>query len=413
MKIEEEITRAKVKLLIDQPWFGQLAAYIIPKPVKEASTAAINERGILFYNPDWLSSKSSKQIKTIICHEILHLAFGHLFRGEGRNPIIWNIAADLKVNEELAHSRQFEFPPGSLVPQNNSWIQGGLKVEDISHKNTEQIYNELWKQFLSSIVVGLDQIDLSGKGTKPDFSKIPQPWRTILKELVKDLLESERKMTDKGLNVPKKDLPLLAREWKDRVNQANQLSPGTVPAGLKRELDELENPQIPWHHLLRIRLSRSSSHRSWQRPTKKFLPFFFPAVKATKGLNAVVAFDTSGSITQKQLTKAVSETIGLAESFPSTNLWVMSSDAKVWDMVKIENGAKEKLRNLRPQGGGGTAFRPVFKKIKEKFGDRIDCLIFFTDGYASDSWPDKPPYPVYWVSDSTNVNWPFGKLIKL
>ena len=73
------------------------------------------------------------------------------------------------------------------------------------------------------------------------------------------------------------------------------------------------------------------------------------------------------------------------------------------------------LKNMKPKGGGGTMFGPVFKTIKKEFRDNVDCLVFFTDGYLSDDWPKKPRYPVYWVTrtEEGGVEWPYGKVIYL
>jgi predicted metal-dependent peptidase len=188
---------------------------------------------------------------------------------------------------------------------------------------------------------------------------------------------------------------------------------GDIPAGLVRELNELENPSLPWHRILRQRLALAIRRRSWLRPAKKFLPMYFPGVKKEKGLNAVVAFDTSGSMSADDLTQAMSETIGLAESFPSVHMWVIFNDAKVWEVIEVKNGERTKLKSLKPKGGGGTEFKPVFESIKKNFNDKIDCLVFFTDGYCYDSWPKKPKYNVFWVSRSTSIDWPFGQYVSL
>jgi len=152
--------------------------------------------------------------------------------------------------------------------------------------------------------------------------------------------------------------------------------------------------------------------RTWKKINKKYLPFYFPASTAQKGLNAVVAIDTSGSISQDQLTKALSEIWGLAQAFRSVRLFLMTCDADVWDTMELKNGNKAKLLKMKMRGGGGTDFRPVFKKIKKEYQNLIDCLVFFTDGYGD--FPDKKPfYPVYWITDSRDVKFPFGRVIYL
>ncbi len=117
-------------------------------------------------------------------------------------------------------------------------------------------------------------------------------------------------------------------------------------------------------------------------------------------------------MSEKDITKAISETWGLANAFRSFKLYIIFNDADVWDVVEVTNGNKEKIRRLQPKGGGGTDFRPVFKLVKERFRDMIDCLVFFTDGYGD--FPEhKPLYSIYWITQSSDVDWPFGRVINL
>ncbi len=316
-----------------------------------------------------------------------------------RDPILWNIAADLKVNEELENARCFELPNTWLIPNNGEWSWQNIKIKNIDKKTSEIIYDELVRQ----------------------LPKIPS---ALLSKLMRDLMKGlgESNKDGKGskdgngneMDVPAKEVAGLEKEWQSRVNQANQNSGiGSIPAGLARELQELENPELPWHHIIRQRLSNIVRQRTWKRPAKKYLPLYFPGTRKEKGLNAVVALDTSGSMSKQDITKALSETLGLARSFPTVHLWVVANDAKVWDMIEVKPGNAELIRKIVPRGGGGTEFGPVFKVIKEKFNNKIDCLVFFTDGYCFDSWPKKPSYNTYWVTTSDDVKWPFGKEVKI
>lgn len=381
MTPEERIMKAKVSLLISQPWFGQLSCYLNLISTKKIDSAAINERGDFYYNPKFIENCSDKELKGLVCHEILHLAYQHLFRVQNRDRIIFNIASDLKVNQELLTSidRSLELPKGGLIPHYGEWECGNAKIEKIGEKTTEQIYQELKKQAF----------------------KIPI--------FIMDLREGGKGGIEE---IPAKALPGLSREWQSRIDTANAQQKGNVPAGLLRELKALENPELPWYQIIRQRLKAMSRVRTWKRPNKRYLPWYFPGATRNKGLTAVVAIDTSGSMSTKQLTKAVSEIWGLAQAFRGIKFYLITCDADVWDVMELNNGNKQKLKNLKMKGGGGTDFRPVFKLVKKDYQNLIDCLIFFTDGYGD--FPGKKPfYPVYWVTDSRDVKWPFGKVIYL
>jgi len=398
MTPEERIRKAKIGMLISQPWFGQLSCYLNLIEVKDNAqldSAGINERGDLFFNPDFITRCNDAELKGLVCHEILHLAFQHPFRLQNRDHKIFNLAADLKVNDELSHTlgSSIQLPKGAMEPRYGTWEYGPIKVEKIAEKTTEQIYNELKKHSFQIPKFILDLGTSSGKGG-----------------------DSAGKGKGKGKGVMTEirpsELPGLAKEWAARIDSANALQRGSVPAGLLRELKALEYPELPWIQIIKQRLRAVSSKRSWRTPNKKFLPWYFPGITKIKGLTAVVAIDTSGSMSTDQLTKALSEVWGLAEAFKGIKFFLLTCDAEVWDAFELNNGNKEKLKSIKMRGGGGTSFVPVFDKIKKDYLRVLDCLIFFTDGYGS--FPDKkPPYPVYWVTDSRDVTFPFGKVLYL
>jgi len=189
--MRSKLVKAKVALMLDQPWFGQLSCFIVLKPRKEVKTACINERGELFYNPDWIENLSFAEVKGTLAHEILHLAFGHLFRGKGKNPVIWNIAADLKVNETLVDSG-FVLPEGCPRPNGLGEWNNLIKIRD---KNTEIIYQELLDKLPKQVQEGL------ASGVSENLS---EPWKTLVKKLVRDIKASEGKLKKAGLDWFKK-----------------------------------------------------------------------------------------------------------------------------------------------------------------------------------------------------------------
>ena len=397
MTPEERIRKAKIGMLISQPWFGQLSCYLNPVEVKDSNlldSAGINERGDFFYNPKFIDSCSDAELKGLVCHEILHLAFQHPFRIQNRNHKIFNLAADLKINDELRHALNngVQLPKGGMIPTYGTWECENAKVENISDKTTEQIYVELEKQSfkIPSFILDLGRMGKPAKGGQ-DGKSGKKGKGNLMQE------------------VNPNELPGLEKEWKARIESANAQQRGNIPAGLLRELRDLEYPELPWDQIIRQRLRSVSTKRSWRAPNKKYLPWYFPGSAKVKGLTAVIAIDTSGSMSTEQLTKAISEIWGLAEAFKGIKFFLMTCDTEVWDTFELTGRNKEMLKRIKMRGRGGTSFVPVFEKASS-LGKEFDCLIFFTDGYGE--FPDKhPSYPVYWVTDSRDAKFPFGKVL--
>jgi predicted metal-dependent peptidase len=404
MKIEERITKAKCQLLIHEPWFGQLACYLTMHATNDLpieTPACVTLAGDMYYRSDWMDKLSDLEIKGIICHEIMHLAYSHLTRIQQRDANLFNIAADLKINLDIKKSGYMNLPDGLLIPVYDDWsyeLPDGkmVTINDIDIKTTEQIYEELNQQLPPKQIFMLDLIIGSGMGDKKGKGKVG-----------KDLLEKINKRFSKS------EIDNLAREWQGRVNTANQLSKGSTPKGLLREMAALENPELSWLQIIQTRFSKNEKSKSWRYPNKRWLPMFFPANIKTKGLKSVIAIDTSGSMSETELSQALSEIWGLSQQFKTFQIFVVTCDAKIYDIFEVKNGNKNKLFDIiKLRGGGGTSSIPVFEMIKEKFRDTIDCLIFFTD--LETDFPNKTPlYPVYWVSQYHEAKVPFGKIVKL
>ena len=69
---------------------------------------------------------------------------------------------------------------------------------------------------------------------------------------------------------------------------------------------------------------------------------------------------------------------------------------------------------LKPRGGGGTNFIPVFEWVEEQ-ELQPTCLVYMTDLCCEDYPEKEPPYPVLWIHIE-NKQWghsmpPFGEVV--
>ena len=137
------------------------------------------------------------------------------------------------------------------------------------------------------------------------------------------------------------------------------------------------------------------------RPNRRY-GYSNPGSKRNYTSRLLVAFDTSGSVSDSQL-----------ESF-ATELNGMIDHVQV-DFVQFDtviHGEPEpyskKAREIKIKGRGGTRFDPVIQMVDE---NKYDGLIVFTDGYAP--FPPKPKARMLWaVCDrDKDVNFPYGKKV--
>ena len=393
MIIEERITKAKIWLLTKKPWFGQLSCYINAIENKQIPTAGIDLKGNLYYNPVWTDTLDDRQLRGLLCHEILHLALQHITRCGDRHQLLWNIACDLKVNEEIQNDSDMDLPPKAIIIDSgygDNYSFNGGKIKNVKEKSAENCYTIIRKEMKKQPPMYQDLIISSGSGA--------------------DSEEQRKKMEAAGIKpISASQASGLSRGWQSRVYSASQTAKGDMPAGVAREIFKLEHSELPWNQILRQRLRKIATKHSWKKPSMRYLPWYFPGRIKNEGIKIVAAIDTSGSMTKEQISKAVSELYGLMRTFTFLELWVTDCDAEVYNAKKVK---PHDLSRLLLSGGGGTDFRPVFDWIKKEHNNDIDSLCFFTDLYGD--FPDtKPPYETYWITDTTDCDVPFGRKLIL
>ena len=83
-------------------FFTSLALFARFEVSFEIPTAATDGRTI-FVNPRFFDTLTTAEQDAVLVHEVLHAALLHVPRRGGRDPRLWNIAADYVVNGMLAH----------------------------------------------------------------------------------------------------------------------------------------------------------------------------------------------------------------------------------------------------------------------------------------------------------------------
>jgi len=148
---------------------------------------------------------------------------------------------------------------------------------------------------------------------------------------------------------------------------------------------------------------------SYARPSRREGEMIMPSLRSSQA-NIVVVLDTSGSVTNQELSEFLAEINTLkAQLRASITLHACDTELSANGPWIFEAWEDFKLPQ-EFQGGGGTDFRPIFDWIKTK-GKSPDMLLYFTD--AEGEFPAiDPPYPVIWlVKGKAPVPW--GQRIQL
>lgn len=187
---------------------------------------------------------------------------------------------------------------------------------------------------------------------------------------------------------------------------------GTIPGRINKMIDaiiEKRTPKVDWRRALRIFSSSSRRTRivhTMRRVSKRYGTR--PGIKIKRFQKMAVAIDTSGSVSDDQLSLFFSEIHGMWRQ--GAEIVVIECDAA----VQRHYPYRGKLPDF-VAGRGGTVFDPVFEFLRKNRQLQFDGCIYLTDGYASK--PEiRPPCKLIWVitpdgDDGDHLK--YGRVIKL
>jgi len=419
-RIETKLAAARTRLILDKPFLGAL---VLRLPMQAARpdwcpTTATDARAF-YYNPEYIASLSIEQTQFMLAHEALHCALSHFARRQHRVQHRWDLASDYAVNPLLIDDG-LKPPPNAL----NMPLYKGMTAEEIYPLLDDNDQSQtLDKHAYDAQGEGKDQAQGTDRGMRErdleQDRQSPQPRDRDQQDASRTLgpPQTESDSDDGGgASQPEPLSPdereTLAVQWQQRMAGAAQqaMQAGKLGGELRRMIDHLLQPQLPWRMLLaRYMTALARDDYSYSRPSRREGDFIMPSLRS-QSLDLVVAVDTSGSIKDGEMEEFIDE-IDALKGQVRARVTLLPCDAKLCDGAPWLFEPWEQFR--RPEGvkgGGGTSFTPVFDWV-EQAGRRPDLLVYFTD--ADGAFPKvEPPYPVIWlVKGKSKVPW--GERIQL
>jgi len=286
----------------------------------------------------------------------MHVALGHLLRLDGREALLWNIAADIIINEMLM-AENMELPDGtlnfeSIPPEVN------LSKRDFQLETTETLYDKLltYAEKMRDKKNFDEHLKSGGDGPCKDNKPLTEEQKRFLKK------EWQRKMVDAA--------------------KQTEMSRGNVPGYVQKLVDKLTNPQLNWFSMLHKYITNELPiDQTYRRPGRRTYGtgIYMPST-LRENLEITVTLDLSGSISQSDYAKFISELYGMLNSFQQVDATLLYWDTEVRGTLKVSSHNKRKAVENIVQAGGGTTFNclePYMKanNIKSKLN------IHLTDGY--------------------------------
>lgn len=380
MDAQTKVARAKTRLVLDQPFWGNLT---LGTPFHEDAnqpTMCTNGEWVK-WNADFVDRCTDKNVMFTVAHEIGHIVFNHCvpiddIDGQPVNHEVHNMALDFVLNPILIDGGVGEMPDGCLYdPKYHGW-------------SWLQVYRDLIK---------MDEAD------RPQ----PQPWGGNV-----------------GSPEDKNDKPLEGAELEQykagvaqRVFQAAQVAKaaGKLPAAIEELVKHMRQSKVDWRDVLnRFIGGEQPDDYTWRRPQKRQWfdnDIYMPSIERMGIGDVVVAVDTSGSVATNELQQFLGEMNRITEDHKPRSVTVITCDARVQSVTHYAEG--EIIESIECTGRGGTRVSPVFDYIDEHQLP-VDNMVYLTDMGIHD-WPDDAPhYPVLWVSTWTRCDdAPFGETTRI
>ncbi len=298
----------------------------------------------MYLNPDWFVSLNEEQRVGLLCHEVMHVVWNHMERGKNLDRKRYNIAGDHVINLQLLGD-------GFQLPEDGHWDK---RFKGMS---TRAVYDKLPAsppppKGASAPGKGKSKGDpTSGTGDIIFNEGPPDPGKevTIQNIVMKAITQAE---------------------------MAGGNEAGSIPADIRRMIDKLINPVLPWQTLLANYMnSYAKDDYSWRRPNRRFMPeFYLPGQHSDKLGTISAAVDLSGSVSEEQLRAFLSELYYIQQVMKPEMFNIISFDTKIHSNHVIHEG--DEILDLEMKGGGGTRITPVLKYFNKQ---KPVCAIIFTD----------------------------------
>lgn len=379
---EDALSKAKVKLMIkkDCAFFATL---ILQTPVywltaDEVDTAATDGKN-LFFNPEFFLGLDPDERIFLVLHEVMHNVYNHGIRLGFRDHTTWNEAGDYVINDDLIQ-RGFKMPKDGL--------------HDVGYRgmSADEVYEDL--------------ISKKDKGQ----SNAPAPWQDIKAPPDSQQGDGTPDHNGNGQGGQGQNQGLggvqapTAQEVEDhnknlltQATQASQMSgdkAGTVPGSLERTLEEMLKPKLPWNKILaKFLFSLNKNDYSWRKPNRRFISqgIIMPSLHS-EGVGRIdFAVDTSGSVSESDFNRFISEIGYVFKTFNPKEIGVMQFDSVLQSNDKC--CSVQDFLKIKFSGGGGTRIEPVLEVFKD---NDAKALIILTDGYLYHGEELDPKKPVIW-----------------
>ena len=383
------------------PYFAFVVGKIAPTAEDGGSFCFTDGKRIIFGEKQLIYQAATKGADIIslgLCHTLLHDMFLHPFKAKGKDEKIYDAACDITVSYytdmlgiAFGDRRRLDYRKRVY----KSIIDGfGGVTESFCSKFLKEKEEKELEEIAAVFKVcdhkpWYEKSDNGGAGGGDDNSDG----------------EEDKDSEKQWIEISKVVLPKLGRDQRE----------------LRRKLEIVTGGKKDYRKLLE-RFIKSNERKA---PSDDFDYIFYcyglslyknvPLIENIETSDAkdysqvVVAIDVSGSTEGEPVKVFLKEVYSICSQISEKDklrLRIIQCDAEICsdEIIGGDEDFKEKMKNFKLEGGGGTDFRPVFERLSadKKRGAKIRALLYFTDGYGT--FPvENPDYKVCFLLYGENA----------
>jgi len=381
---------ARVRAAHQRSYFAPALFNLVPVETTLIGSMAVDSQWRLYYNEAWLAAHTVEQNASLLVHEVSHLLRDHEGRKKAagiRDHRRWNTAGDCEINDDL-QEEGLPLPGDPPLPARYG-LRNGERAETYYHQLPAPPRGD------DHGAIGEGQDCGSGAHGERRFWELPADDGSEGGVPGVDRIKAE----------------LVRRDVAQRI-EATSIYDTDVPLAWRRWARATLAPKVDYMATLRHTVRRALRYstlgrydRTYRRPHRRQACYgeFIMASFHQPRPRAGFLIDTSGSMGDSQLARAVSELGGLTRQIGyGAEVIVACCDAAVHDVRKAFTGTSIEL-----YGGGGTDMGVGLRAFVERRNPPIDLLVIVSDCHTP--WPaDVPPFPVITVRVGEGAPPPWG-----
>lgn len=458
----EKRVQSERNFLLSLPDTIGISTLLLPLPIvmrDDIDTAATDGKK-LYFNPEFVALQDYMRLRGLIIHEGGHVGDGHQYRRGNRDPVVFNIACDMKLNGVIkrmaGYGKHFILPDDGLfhdeyssadcllsveqiydrliaeMPEPPEGGQGGpdpqgtpVEVEDEGECEGEGAgqgegdgegdREEEGEGAGEGEGDGEDGVEAQGQGEGEGEAEDEGQGQGGAPEGEREVPEGMGQgQSGEIWDAPEpEDGTTRDQEIQDLIDRVREASilekaQGDEGGSALTEMTNAPDCSIKWDMLEELLSGAISQQLDYNRPNRRFIwnDVYFPSLKKDMG-TVHVCFDTSGSMGHSDLANGQGNVQGICRQLNISKLRLacvdsrlhMNPDADEPDCPWWDFDIANGSGDITfpAVGGGGTSFDPIFDHLAENGEEEdVQVLVYITDGYGSVSVPP-PNYEVIWL----------------